>query len=385
MVCTHCERADLSKTHAPCLADAKRRYIGDIAQAGDCPENKYPLSGTQKLFHGAAGVGSAILRAGRPIESAIRRRTALCNSCDHAVMQLGAVRQCRLCGCATWAKIRNASEHCPIGRWGPAFENICVVQIARAGDILSLLPALRRLRLNGQRVYHVVCREYLPMVRGLSYLDPIAYDGSHDSPAEAAKLASELDAEVVISQGWGNRNPVHADNFIIEPWVRLGMAEYFETEPLILDNRNSEAEWNLYKKTVGDERRPLLLLNLKSNRQAPSSPYPDANTLLDWVESRWGERCRIVRLSEIWANRFQDLLGIYERAAALISCDTGTLHLGYATLTPTVGLVNDQHARASVRRPHWIERMTYSESRMDEGRERIAVAVEKELAKRNWR
>ena len=45
-------------------------------------------------------------------------REATCRGCDmwdaKAVNETG---RCRKCGCATWAKLRMASEKCPLGKW----------------------------------------------------------------------------------------------------------------------------------------------------------------------------------------------------------------------------------------------------------------------------
>jgi hypothetical protein len=47
-------------------------------------------------------------------------REALCRACewwdDSALKGTG---RCKKCGCSTWAKLRIATERCPIGKWEP--------------------------------------------------------------------------------------------------------------------------------------------------------------------------------------------------------------------------------------------------------------------------
>lgn len=45
-------------------------------------------------------------------------REATCRACpEWDSSALNATGRCRKCGCSTWAKIRMASESCPLGKW----------------------------------------------------------------------------------------------------------------------------------------------------------------------------------------------------------------------------------------------------------------------------
>ena len=45
-------------------------------------------------------------------------REATCRSCDQwDATALNATGRCRKCGCSTWAKLRMATERCPLGKW----------------------------------------------------------------------------------------------------------------------------------------------------------------------------------------------------------------------------------------------------------------------------
>lgn len=45
-------------------------------------------------------------------------REATCRACpEWDAAALNATGRCRKCGCSTWAKLRMATERCPIGKW----------------------------------------------------------------------------------------------------------------------------------------------------------------------------------------------------------------------------------------------------------------------------
>jgi len=45
-------------------------------------------------------------------------REATCSACpEWDATALNATGRCRKCGCSTWAKLRMATERCPIGKW----------------------------------------------------------------------------------------------------------------------------------------------------------------------------------------------------------------------------------------------------------------------------
>lgn len=45
-------------------------------------------------------------------------REATCRACDQwDAAALNATGRCRKCGCSTWAKLRMATERCPLGKW----------------------------------------------------------------------------------------------------------------------------------------------------------------------------------------------------------------------------------------------------------------------------
>jgi hypothetical protein len=48
----------------------------------------------------------------------LAEREATCRACPEWNAQaLGGTGRCRICKCSTWAKLRMATERCPIGKW----------------------------------------------------------------------------------------------------------------------------------------------------------------------------------------------------------------------------------------------------------------------------
>lgn len=49
---------------------------------------------------------------------ALATREATCRACpEWDAAALNATGRCRKCGCSTWAKLRMATEACPLGKW----------------------------------------------------------------------------------------------------------------------------------------------------------------------------------------------------------------------------------------------------------------------------
>ena len=49
---------------------------------------------------------------------ALAAREATCRTCpEWDAAALIATGRCRKCGCSTWAKLRMATERCPVGKW----------------------------------------------------------------------------------------------------------------------------------------------------------------------------------------------------------------------------------------------------------------------------
>jgi hypothetical protein len=95
--------------------------------------NKYPLEVQQafeekpielpapqdQLLSLATAVGKFVGN-GAPIvpKEILAERKSICEQCEHwnskAFRNTG---RCKICGCSTWAKLRMATEKCPLNKW----------------------------------------------------------------------------------------------------------------------------------------------------------------------------------------------------------------------------------------------------------------------------
>jgi hypothetical protein len=65
----------------------------------------------------AAGRFASSGFATTPLEI-LAERKATCRACpEWDAAALNATGRCRKCGCSTWAKLRMATERCPLGKW----------------------------------------------------------------------------------------------------------------------------------------------------------------------------------------------------------------------------------------------------------------------------
>jgi len=94
----------------------------------ECPEKKWNKFFCHKddLPSVSAMTSSAIrgtikwIQKKSPITSKeeLNKRLQACKSCDlWDSSGFGGTGRCKKCGCSTWAKLRMATERCPIGKW----------------------------------------------------------------------------------------------------------------------------------------------------------------------------------------------------------------------------------------------------------------------------
>jgi hypothetical protein len=97
--------------------------IVDHAARAQCPEQRFASSALATLTHGVAGIVKAVLHIDRADEATIIKRREICTACPESVpIVKGAgiiskCDKCKICGCVLAAKIVNAGEACPLGKW----------------------------------------------------------------------------------------------------------------------------------------------------------------------------------------------------------------------------------------------------------------------------
>lgn len=124
-------------------------------------------------------------------------------------------------------------------------------------------------------------------------------------------------------------------SFQKEAWRVAGrLREWDDCLPLVLDRRSPEREAQILSPFVN--RKKIILVSA----DGISSPFPYKPLLLELLKVL---HCHIVDLSTVKAERFFDLLGLYERAHCLVAIDSAPLHLAWAVPNlPVVALANDK-------------------------------------------
>lgn len=236
------------------------------------------------------------------------------------------------------------------------------IALGANGDILNILPLVWNDYQNGNRPTVVVAEQFASLLDGISYADRYVWNGAYTKPADAFRAVEETRQfeAIYLPQCYGTAFDRECNNFCEEAWRLVGLHELWDTLPLVFDRRDTKRETELFRNVLGDPPLvPLLLVSHGGN----SSPFAKRQELMELLEPL-REDFQIVDISNIRADRFYDLLGLYERAAGLISTDSGCLHLAQATpALPVIALVTDSPDRwhgSPLRRNH-VARITYSE------------------------
>ena len=227
------------------------------------------------------------------------------------------------------------------------------VQLGKIGDILNVLPFLRKDALTGEKPRLMVADQFAPLLEGVSYVEPVIYPGPHHEIGKAVALARTMSDRVICTQVNGPQDQVReftfraagqehavATSFQKESWKVAGrLREWDECLPLVFDRRNPEREEKLLRE-VGlirkGKKKPLILMALNGE----SSPFQHAQLLNLLVNGWFGQKCEIRSIPP--AERFFDLLGLYERADLLIAVDSAPLHLAWACPElPVIALTQD--------------------------------------------
>lgn len=250
------------------------------------------------------------------------------------------------------------------------------IQLGRVGDVLNILPLLHAdYKSTGTRQRLMVAAEYASLLEGCSYVEPIIYQGPHYELSKAVELAKGMGGDVVVSQINGPLEQVASESYARagqagavstsyqkESWRVVGrLGEWDSCLPLVFDQRNPEREEALLRSNDLIKRgksKPLIVISLEGN----SSPFPHKELLLSMVREKFAKTHRILMLPQ--AERFYDLLAIYEKASLLIASDSAPLHLAWACRKlPVFALANDKPSmwNGSSWRPNHVWYCRYSD------------------------
>jgi hypothetical protein len=233
------------------------------------------------------------------------------------------------------------------------------VMLGRFGDIMNILPILKDEADAGRRPTLVVAQEFASILDGVSYADRIVWEGQYDQLPEALRwlrVSKGIHAPVICQY---HRHPTDrarlTDSYQKECWRLAGRIDNFQGRgPLIFDRREPGRENALAVRTSQFDK-PVVLVALTS----VSSPLAD--NVKDEVReaiTRAAAAADVIDLDDVRADRVYDLLGLYGRAAMLVTVDTMHLHLSRASEIPTVAITNDGW-RGSVTNPNTIAAFRY--------------------------
>ena len=242
--------------------------------------------------------------------------------------------------------------------------------LGKFGDLIHMLPVfLHAYKRDKVKPVVMVSEQFASVLDGVSYVTPwvVPMKWPNDIPAARAEAEKHF-SNVVVPQWWNDLHEsefdcgvpstgeateiwMHGRKFYvmedIHPNCTLSMwraakvePKYFPESPVVFDRRDAAREEFLCT-TAGANGRPVILYNLEGS----SCPFPFAAEVLQTLRLLKGT-CTLINLAEIKAERIYDLLGLYDRAAGMITVDTATLHLAGTGVIPYVALVNNGWSRA---------------------------------------
>lgn len=200
--------------------------------------------------------------------------------------------------------------------------------LGRLGDITTLLPVLKDEAEKGQRPAKlVVSKAFAPLLDGVSYVEPIAFDGPYEQVAEARAYAQKFlngDALVDCSvYGFNVNVQPSMSSFNREIWKRSGTDLNFDAAVPVFDRRDAAREAALVASMNLPERFFLYA------GAGLSSPFAESAAFLAALRERLPHP--VVDISDLRSERPYDLLALYERAQGLVATDSFPLHLAAAT------------------------------------------------------
>lgn len=184
----------------------------------------------------------------------------------------------------------------------------------------------------------VTTKGLLPILEGCTYIQPEIFKGEWQDLKGALLWAKRRFGEVICLSFHGKNWPVHKKtcSFQLDIYERGGVLSQFPL-PLNLDNRSPDREKALVDLYTKDCRPYILVAD-----HSESSPFDHSEALVSLLEEKFGVFYQIIRLSTVKAEKVYDLVGLYDKAFALVSIDTIHLHLSAASPIPVIALTTDK-------------------------------------------
>lgn len=213
------------------------------------------------------------------------------------------------------------------------------VHLGKNGDVISALPILHQdFKQTGIKPVLVISSQYVNVLKSVSYVEPCVFEGHWQDLFGAIKFAKQQFDEVVVLSTYGQNFPIQkrTPSFQLDQWLRGGCMEKFGTLKPVFDLRDKAREKVLLRTHVKHGEKFILLCDASE-----SSPFPQREELQKLLRDNFPTH-KIVLTSDIKAEFFTDCLGIYDKAAALVSIDTAHLHLSTASKVPVFALASDK-------------------------------------------
>lgn len=214
---------------------------------------------------------------------------------------------------------------------------IAIVCLGANGDIINALPIAREESLKGNHVTMVVSKEYESILDGVSYASRIALDLHYSKPMVAYDFAKSTSKfhKIYIAQTYGTNIKTQTDSFQKEVYRICNRLDSFGKTIPVFDQRSHERERALVSKfpTV----KPWILYN-SSGRSSPFSHHKD----LEQLVCSFSDSYDIINIGTTRAERFFDLLGLFDKGSVLVTIDSGPLHLSSCSNIPVISLITDK-------------------------------------------
>ncbi len=257
----------------------------------------------------------------------------------------------------------------------------CFVHLGKYGDLMIMFPAFKAIY-DATTIppICIVSTTYATIFNGISYAQPWAVDLHWWKGVSAArKLAEAKGYKPIVVKWWdepnaqapvalengkkitltihGQKHEVPAaewDSYQASQWRYAGFTmQQMMDWPLVFDRRNEVREQELCLRHFRT-KRPKILYNFNVTG---TSPFQTSNQIMPLMAQTG---CELIDLSRIRATRIYDLLGLYDRAALLVTSDTATLHLAAASKVPYIAFINNGGA-GSIPKGNCISSVRYGD------------------------
>jgi glycosyltransferase involved in cell wall biosynthesis len=242
---------------------------------------------------------------------------------------------------------------------GSPKKDVCIVQLGRYGDLANILPICKHIAEQYATPYLMVSREFASILDGVSYVKPEIVDLDYSRLQAALGLANKKFQLVIRAQIYGRHWEQNhtTESYSIEMWKDSGFIHKFydKSFKLIFDKRSATRENALYEKLKSD--RPLLLVQTTA---AVSSPFPFGVKLLAMIREQC-QQFNIVDLASLKCERIYDTIGLMDRAAGLVTCDSAMAHISAASKVKTLAITNPVPWAGSSLRCNCVFKKNYTE------------------------